>query len=279
MVDLAQISGQKAAAAAKAGKNDEVANGLNHDAFMRLFLEQLKNQDPTAPMETDKIITQTAQLTQVEMQEENKKTMKEVAEAMKASKEANEALKTFQNDLKGTLESISQSLNQNTQSNASLSHLSSLGALKIIGKVAETNIDGVNFDGNKLDFSLYFDSPIDATKGNPTIEIFNSDKQLIKTISLKDKDKQAGYLHFQWDGLNDSGKKADVGSYFIKAQYNLDSETRQYEESRIGRGLVESVLFDNGKPMLKMGDLMAPLDSAMEFYDKGTTFALNDAKR
>lgn len=36
---------------------------------MKLFLEQLKNQDPTAPMETDKIITQTAQLTQVEMQE------------------------------------------------------------------------------------------------------------------------------------------------------------------------------------------------------------------
>ena len=64
---------------------EEDNNGLGTEAFMRLFLEQLKNQDPTAPMETDTLITQTAQLTQVEMLEQNKKTMMEVDDAMNAT--------------------------------------------------------------------------------------------------------------------------------------------------------------------------------------------------
>ncbi len=46
-IDLAEVTGS-AAKIAKEKEKVRNINELDNDAFMRLFLEQLKNQDPTA---------------------------------------------------------------------------------------------------------------------------------------------------------------------------------------------------------------------------------------
>ncbi|WQV87156.1 flagellar hook assembly protein FlgD [Helicobacter pylori] len=265
-IDLAEVTGAKAAQERKK-EQPTIANGLDKNAFMKLFLEQLKNQDPTAPMETDKIITQTAQLTQVEMQEENKKTMQEVASAMKSNKETNESLKDFQGALKDTMENLNKGMDDNLKANNALREVSALNSVSMIGKIAETDVSGANFDGNhKLSFSLFFDEKIDASKGVPAIQILNENNELVKTIPLKDYNGQKGYINFEWDGTNEKGEKVPKGNYKIKAEYNLDSQSKQYLQTRIGRGEVESVIFDKGKPMLRMGEMVLPIDSAIEFY-------------
>ncbi|WQR64099.1 flagellar hook assembly protein FlgD [Helicobacter pylori] len=265
-IDLAEVTGAKAAQERKK-EQPTIANGLDKNAFMKLFLEQLKNQDPTAPMETDKIITQTAQLTQVEMQEENKKTMQEVASAMKSNKETNESLKDFQGALKDTMENLNKGMDDSLKANNALREVTALNSVSMIGKIAETDVSGANFDGNnKLSFSLFFDEKIDASKGVPAIQILNENNELVKTISLKDYDGQKGYINFEWDGTNEKGEKVPKGNYKIKAEYNLDSQSKQYLQTRIGRGEVESVVFDKGKPMLRMGEMILPIDSAIEFY-------------
>ncbi len=265
-IDLAEVTGAKAAQERKK-EQPAIANGLDKNAFMKLFLEQLKNQDPTAPMETDKIITQTAQLTQVEMQEENKKTMQEVASAMKSNKETNESLKDFQGALKDTMENLNKGMDDSLKANNALREVSALNSVSMIGKIAETDVSGANFDGNnKLSFSLFFDEKIDASKGVPAIQILNENNELVKTIPLKDYNGQKGYINFEWDGLNEKGEKVPKGNYKIKAEYNLDSQSKQYLQTRIGRGEVESVIFDKGKPMLRMGEMILPIDSAIEFY-------------
>ncbi|PDW67953.1 flagellar hook assembly protein FlgD [Helicobacter pylori] len=265
-IDLAEVTGAKAAQERKK-EQPTIANGLDKNAFMKLFLEQLKNQDPTAPMETDKIITQTAQLTQVEMQEENKKTMQEVASAMKSNKETNESLKDFQGTLKDTMENLNKGMDDSLKANNALREVTALNSVSMIGKIAETDVSGANFDGNnKLSFSLFFDEKIDASKGVPAIQILNENNELVKTISLKDYNGQKGYINFEWDGLNEKGEKVPKGNYKIKAEYNLDSQSKQYLQTRIGRGEVESVIFDKGKPMLRMGEMILPIDSAIEFY-------------
>ncbi|EMH44945.1 flagellar hook assembly protein FlgD [Helicobacter pylori] len=265
-IDLAEVTGAKAAQERKK-EQPTIANGLDKNAFMKLFLEQLKNQDPTAPMETDKIITQTAQLTQVEMQEENKKTMQEVASAMKSNKETNESLKDFQGALKDTMENLNKGMDDSLKANNALREVSALNSVSMIGKIAETDVSGANFDGNnKLSFSLFFDEKIDASKGVPAIQILNENNELVKTISLKDYNGQKGYINFEWDGTNEKGEKVPKGNYKIKAEYNLDSQSKQYLQTRIGRGEVESVIFDKGKPMLRMGEMILPIDSAIEFY-------------
>ncbi|WQV58176.1 flagellar hook assembly protein FlgD [Helicobacter pylori] len=265
-IDLAEVTGAKAAQERKK-EQPTIANGLDKNAFMKLFLEQLKNQDPTAPMETDKIITQTAQLTQVEMQEENKKTMQEVASAMKSNKETNESLKDFQGALKDTMENLNKGMDDSLKANNALREVTALNSVSMIGKIAETDVSGANFDGNnKLSFSLFFDEKIDASKGVPAIQILNENNELVKTIPLKDYNGQKGYINFEWDGTNEKGEKVPKGNYKIKAEYNLDSQSKQYLQTRIGRGEVESVIFDKGKPMLRMGEMILPIDSAIEFY-------------
>ncbi|WP_000963295.1 flagellar hook assembly protein FlgD [Helicobacter pylori] len=265
-IDLAEVTGAKAAQERKK-EQPTIANGLDKNAFMKLFLEQLKNQDPTAPMETDKIITQTAQLTQVEMQEENKKTMQEVASAMKSNKETNESLKDFQGALKDTMENLNKGMDDSLKANNALREVSALNSVSMIGKIAETDVSGANFDGNnKLSFSLFFDEKIEASKGVPAIQILNENNELVKTIPLKDYNGQKGYINFEWDGTNEKGEKVPKGNYKIKAEYNLDSQSKQYLQTRIGRGEVESVIFDKGKPMLRMGEMILPIDSTIEFY-------------
>ncbi|WP_163533569.1 flagellar hook assembly protein FlgD [Helicobacter suis] len=266
-IDLAEVTGAKAAMEKKKHE-PKIANGLNKDAFMKLFLEQLKNQDPTAPMETDKIISQTAQLSQVEMQEENKKAMKEVADAMQSTKETNKSLKDSQGKLQDTLENLNKGMNNTLQSNMAMAQVAGLNSVSMIGKIAETDVKGINVTKGKVDFSLYFDEPIKVSEGSPGVQIFDKDKQLVRTLSLKEKNGKQGYVAFEWDGLNDQGKPVPAGTYEVFAEYNLDPTSNKYLHTRIGRGEIQGVVFDKGKPMLRMGEMILPMDSALEFYDK-----------
>lgn len=267
-LDLAKVTGVEAKQQKEKEKVRNI-NELDNDAFMRLFLEQLKNQDPTAPMETDKIITQTAQLTQVEMQEQNKKTMVEVAEAMKSTQETNKELKEFQAQMKESLEALNKGMQDTAQSNVATAQLNALNTVGMIGKVAETDVFGVKVEkGKPVRFSIYFDQKIDPNKGDPTIYIFNNNNEMVKSISLKNRANENGYLEFDWDTLDNTGRQVDDGTYNIRAEYNLDEKTKQYHTARVGRGEVQSVIFEKGMPMLRLGDMILPLDSAIEFYNK-----------
>lgn len=267
-VDLGEITGVNARNE-REKQNPRNINELDNQAFMRLFLEQLKNQDPTAPMEVDKIITQTAQLTQVEMQEQNKKTMQEMAKAMEATKETNQELKEFQSKMKESLEGLTEGIKINAESSQSMAWLNALNSVSMIGKIAETDVFGVKLDsGDSVKFQIFFDEKIDSQKGNPNVYIYNQENELVRTLPLRNYDGKGGYLEFVWDGLSDGGTQAPTGSYNIRAEYNYDPITSQYHGARVGRGEVQSIIFDKGKPMMRMGDMILPLQSAIEFYER-----------
>lgn len=270
-IDLGEVTGAKQAQELKKSQDSapKIANGLDKDAFMKLFLEQLKNQDPTAPMETEKIITQTAQLTQVEMQEENKKAMKEMVDSMKVMQETNNEFKNFQSTLKETMDKLGEGIDNSIEATGQMAQSSAFQSVAMVGKIAETDVSGVNYAGEgKAHFSLFFDQPIDVSKGKAVVQIFDENKQLVRTLSLNDKNGRSGYVEFSWDGLNERGEQMDSGSYSVSAEYNLNPKTNQYATTRVGRGEIQSVLFDKGKPLIRMGELILPLDAALEFYDK-----------
>lgn len=270
MINLNEISGQAKAAQAKK-EHPKNINELDNKAFMRLFLEQLKNQDPTAPMETDKIITQTAQLTQVEMQEQQKKTMVEVAEAMKSTKTTNEELKNFQESMKKSLEDLSKSLNTQISSNEAMAQIASLNAINLIGKIAQTDVSGLNIgeDDSEISFDLFFQEPINAKAGQPVVEILNSKNELVASLPITTSTDKSAYLNFKWDTRNTNGERVENGNYSVRARYNMD-ENGHYEMANLGRGEIQGVLFDNGKAMIRMGEMILPISSAIAFFDKGT---------
>ena len=117
---------------------------LGKDDFLKLLLTELQYQDPTAPMDTDKILQQTSQLATLESSDNTNKALENLSAAL-----------------------------QNSQQFSTIS---------AIGKMADLGIDtiGTEGDGTSTDFELYF--PSDAQSGTITISDGNGNK--IDTIAI-----------------------------------------------------------------------------------------------
>lgn len=121
-----KIADQKAAAKASRAQGTNPNAELDKDAFMKLLLTELQYQDPTNPMDTEKMLTQTSQLATLEMQGNTNSAMKELVSQLK--------------------------------SNSSMYALSSLGKMANIG-------DSVNLseENKEIEIPLYF--PNSAVRG------------------------------------------------------------------------------------------------------------------
>lgn len=256
-------------------------NSLSNEAFMRLFLEQLKNQDPTAPMETQEILTQTAQLTQVEAQEKMKTAMEKMTSAMESMQETNKKTIESQEKMIESQNKMLESLGLLSDSIVDSNILSGYNSVSVIGKMAETGLDTITIEKNdKVEFGLYFDEPIDASKGDPKITIVSSkvvtdnngkedvEKTIVKEIDLSSYDGKSGWITFEWDTKDNGGTYVKAGDYTITAEYNLDSATNKYAETSLGRGEVQSVIFDQGVPYVKLGEMIVPITYVYSFEPK-----------
>lgn len=102
---------------------------LGKDDFLKLLLLELKNQDPTAPMDSEKILTQTSQLASLESAENTNKSLASLAASLMASAQ--------------------------------------YAGVSAIGKMADTGSNAVALTkGINTDFQLYFPSDITTGKIN-----------------------------------------------------------------------------------------------------------------
>jgi len=72
--------------------NDKIYNPnsqLDKDAFLKLFIKELEMQDPTDPMNTDKMIEQTSYLTTLEMNNNMQKTLTKLANKLSQTQTLN----------------------------------------------------------------------------------------------------------------------------------------------------------------------------------------------
>ena len=169
---------------------------MGKDDFLKLLLTELQYQDPTSPMDTEKILSQTSQLASLEAQDKTNKAL----EALTAS----------------------------FGGNKNFSAVSSIGKMARLENTLQlrTNQDGSPAPTN---FNLNFNEAIQSG----SINIYNEEGALIKSISL-DKDT-AGQHSYNWDGKTNAGLDATGGKYFIKASYQneggltLDAKSASYK--------------------------------------------------
>lgn len=103
---------------------------LGKDDFLKLLLLELKYQDPTSPMDSEKILSQTSQLA-----------------ALESSENTNKALETLA---------------------ASLASSMQFSGIAAIGKIADTGSNAIVLEeASTSDFEIYF--PNDVTGGNVNI--------------------------------------------------------------------------------------------------------------
>jgi flagellar basal-body rod modification protein FlgD len=153
---------------------------LGKDDFMKLLLTELQHQDPTSPMDSDKILSQTSQLAQLESQDKTNKAL----EALTAS---------FEN-------------NQNFSAVSSIGKYAKLENTLALTNDQQGNPNPINFE---LDFAE------DVKSG--TIKIYDENFYLVKTLKIDEA--KAGKQSFKWDGTNDAGDNAKGGSYTVVADY------------------------------------------------------------
>jgi len=195
---------------------------LGKDDFLKLLLVELKYQDPTEPMDSEKILSQTSELASLE-----------------ASSNTNKALENL---------------------TTSLSNSRDFSTIAAIGKIADTGSNAVvNKEGSKTAFELYFADNV--TSG--TVNILDSDGNAVATLPVESGEK--GIQSFEWDGKDSAGNRVDEGIYYVTANYSDSSGAAH--ETRVGLYPIESVRFDEGETMVKMGSSYVPFKDIKEVIE------------
>ncbi|MEA2100336.1 MAG: flagellar hook capping FlgD N-terminal domain-containing protein [Campylobacterota bacterium] len=208
---------------------------MDNDDFMMLLLAQMQHQDPTDPMDSSTILTQTSQLA-----------------TMAAADDTNNAL---------------------AELSTSLTNQDQFSTIAAIGKTADLGSDAIALDdGESTSFEVYF--PQDIANGVVEITDFQDNVVATIKIDMTEDDADgnpvdvdklnAGVYQFTWDGSDLDGGSVEPGIYRVNAQYtdpNGDSQT-----TRLGAYPIESVKFEEGSAYAKLGSNYVPMGNIKEIY-------------
>ena len=200
---------------------------LGKDDFMKLLLVELQHQDPTEPMDSEKILTQTSQLASLESSENTKKALEDLTNTLGATQE--------------------------------------FSTISAIGKRADLGSDAIQLDeGSNAEFEIYF--PEDVANGVVNITDLDDNTIATLNIEMDEDQefKPAGVYKFEWDGLDNNNNPVESGIYRVNSEYT-DTQT-QKQTTRLGAYPIESVRFEEGKTYFKLGSSYVPLEEVAEVY-------------
>jgi len=142
---------------------------------------------------------------------------------------------------------------------AALGSTQQFSTIAAIGKTADLGSDAISLEeGSVSSFEIYFPDDIQ----NGTISITDLDGNQVATIDVGTN--PSGVYQFDWDGLNASGNPAESGIYRVSADYaNQNGDTLQ---TRLGAYPIESVRFEGGNTLVKVGSSYVPLEQISEIY-------------
>lgn len=185
------------------------------NSFLTLLVAQLKNQDPTNPMQNNELTTQLAQISTVS---------------------GIEKLNTTLGSISGQLDN-SQSL----QASALIGHGVMIpGTTILAGKGTEE--DAVT---TTTPFGVELQQPADKV----TATITDKDGQVVRTIEIGEL--KAGVHTFTWDGTLEDGTSVPNGAYNVSIQ--ASNGGTQLVAQPLQFALVQGVIRSNGGSTLDLG--------------------------
>jgi len=165
------------------------SSAVNQDQFLKLMMTELKNQDPTQPMDSGQFLTQIAQFTQASGIQDLQKSFSSFADSMKS----NQVLQA--SGLIGHTVLVKPAL-KNGQAVAQLDATVGLGGAVNLPQAAQ----GVGVD------------------------IYDIYGQRVKHINIGDH--AAGQAYFAWDGTRADGSTAPPGEYTIAASATIGGSSQ-----------------------------------------------------
>lgn len=192
---------------------------LDKDAFLKLLLIEMQNQDPTDPMDTDKMLTQTSQLAALEMQQNTNDTMQKMVE---------------------TMEQLSESLISS----------GNMSVINAIGKMATITDTTFKLENSTQTISVRMYLPKE-TKDGATFKVMDSKGNVVREIKVDKDSLKQGVNIIGWDGRDNNGVFVGAGNYTMKVTYtDIDGGS---SSSSYGSYPIESVKFVDGVGKLIIG--------------------------
>ncbi len=158
------------------------------------------------------------------------------------------------------------SLESAENTNTSLSSLSAtLGAsqefssIAAIGKMANLGSDSIaHNEGSSSTFEIYFPQAIEQG----SVSITDTNGNVVKTLNLEAS--SAGVYQFTWDGTDNAGNILDSAIYAVSSNYT--DPDGQAQTTKLGTYPIESIKFDDGKALAKVGSSYVPIESIAEIF-------------
>lgn len=207
---------------------------LDKDAFLKLLLIELQHQDPTDPMDSDKMLTQTSQLSALEMQQNTNTTMQKMVE---------------------TMQLLSNSFSTSMSTSA-------IGA---IGKMATVSDNKIKLTGSDEIIALKMYLPEDSDENGVTLEVYDSNNKLVFSEKSGEQSVSQGLFTMEWPGRNNDGVYAGDGEYTVKMVYN--NKNGEKITANYGTYPIEGIIFKEGLAYAKMAGQEVPFDAISEITD------------
>jgi len=212
-------------------------DGLDREAFLKMLVAQLSNQDPMNPQEGHEFAAQLAQFSTVEQLQSLNKQFAEQMQLMSSLGE----------DVGNSMAS------QGEEMTAMRNTMEINRATSFIGRTIETR-------GNTVSWSGEGAAPITATLAKPAaqaeITVRDGKGNVVRTFT--ETDLQSGPQTFPWNGLMDNGETAPPGAYTFNVRAT-DAGGNRVSAEPMTIGTVDRVSFGEEGILLWIGNASIPM--------------------
>jgi flagellar basal-body rod modification protein FlgD len=202
---------------------------MGKDDFMKLLIQQMRNQDPLDPMKGTEFASQLAQFSSVEQ-----------------------------------LSNIQTSLNQSLDANYLLSSsINNALAATFVGKDAKAALDKFHYQGageQRIGYTL------PANASTVEVKIYDSSGTLVRTIN--GNPVGSGDHDITWDGLDNNGNQKLAGDYHFDVTAK-DANGKAMDVSKYFIGTITSVKFRADGSVFIINGTEVPLAEILEVIQGG----------
>ncbi|RME15754.1 MAG: hypothetical protein D6797_05995 [Bdellovibrio sp.] len=219
-------------------------NALDKDAFLKLFLAHLKNQDPTNPMQSHEMAAQLAQFTSLEKLENIDGGIKEIVRSNQAKQK------------------------------------SGFEALSLIGRVVSGDTSKIIRSSSDEVHEVTFKLPHQAKSGKA--QIFDENQNLIKEYNLSNL--KSGENSIEWDGKDSNGTPVKSGLYKVKIEAIGSNNKKLAVETKFQGRVTgvnytpQGPVLLIGKKAVKLSDVKKISDASQEESEKVNKVQASEVK-
>lgn len=206
-------------------------SALGKDEFMKLLLTQMANQDPTEPQSNEEFIAQLAQFAALEASQTQAAQLDALLVAQTAANQ--------------------------------------LGAVDLVGKKVTFETDQVTLEGGAMKDPVH--AVLDGPADQIVVVVKNDEGKEVAKIEIPAADLRPGEaIPIAWDGIGNDGRRVMDGTYTLQVTASRGEATEQKEAVDITvltKAKVDGISFDEGVPMLILGDTRMLMNEVAEVWD------------